>query len=168
MYYEEAEIAAWETATGNNRSILEIVKVAGNNRISDVSPATAGNFTISYNPASLSAYNSDVVVSSTISSGFSGFGLGKPSSNTGSSSCASFPTNIWIGANTGNWNDSPSNWSLGELPDYCHHVVIPSGKNITILNTEIAKGYTLTVDLNGTVTSQVGALVDIIAPSTTP
>ena len=166
LYYEEAEIAAWETATGNNRSILEIVKVAGDNKISDVTPANVSNYTISYNPATLGSFNSDVIVSSTISSGFSGFGIGKPASTTSSSSCLSFPTNTWIGGATGNWNDSVSDWSLGELPDYCHHVVIPAGKNVTVLNTEIAKGYTLTVDQSGTLTSEVGAIVDIIAPNT--
>jgi len=46
LYYEEAEIAAWETVTGNNRTAIEIVKVAGDNHISDVTPTNKDN----YNP----------------------------------------------------------------------------------------------------------------------
>ena len=75
LYYEEGEIAGWEAATGELRGVLDIVKVAGNNQISDVTPANAGSFDISYHDGTLGAFSTDVIVSATITSGFSGFGI---------------------------------------------------------------------------------------------
>lgn len=76
LYYEEAEVAGWEAATGNNRNNAEIIKVAGNNAISDVTPATAGSYTIANSAATVGAFNSDVTFTASFSTGFSGFGVG--------------------------------------------------------------------------------------------
>ena len=77
VYYEEAEVAAWEAATSNSRTNLEIIKVAGNNAIGDVSPANYGTFTIENVPATMANYNSDLTFTASFSTGFSGFGLGE-------------------------------------------------------------------------------------------
>ncbi len=76
LYYEEAEVQAWETFTGNNRNNAEVIKVAGNNRINDVTPANYGSFTIDNPAATLGAFNSDVTFTASFTNGFSGFGVG--------------------------------------------------------------------------------------------
>lgn len=78
LYYTEAEIAAWETATGQSRNDLKIIKVQNN----PISAVNAGNYT-GYNieviPATLGAFGGDVTLTATFSTGFSGFGAGNPS-----------------------------------------------------------------------------------------
>ncbi|MDG1333775.1 MAG: PKD domain-containing protein [Crocinitomicaceae bacterium] len=76
LYYEEAEVAAWEAATGNSRNNAEIVKVDGANQISDVTPATAASYTISSSASTIGAFGTDVTFTSSFSTGFSGFGVG--------------------------------------------------------------------------------------------
>ncbi len=76
MYYEEAEVAAWETSTGNSRTNLEVIKVAGNNAIGDVNPGNFGTFTIDNVLATMASYNSDLTFTASFTNGFSGFGLG--------------------------------------------------------------------------------------------
>lgn len=76
IYYEEAEVLAWETATSNSRNNLEIIKVAGNNAIGDVNPSNFGTFTIDNPPATMTNYNSDLAFTASFTNGFSGFGLG--------------------------------------------------------------------------------------------
>jgi len=161
LYYEEEEIAAWEAETSNSRSVMEIVKVAGNNHISDVTPANASTFMISYNPVTLSGYYDDVIVTSTISSGFSGFALGKPVTM---SNCENNLTNTWVGPAVGDWNASASNWSLGTIPDYCDIVVIPGNVEITIQSGAIGKAYTIDVSANAELNTVQGGLLDVVAP----
>lgn len=76
LYYEEAEVTQWESITGNSRSNLEIIKVAGNNRINDVTPANYASYTIDNPTASLGNFNGDVTLTASFSNGFSGFGAG--------------------------------------------------------------------------------------------
>lgn len=96
VYYEEAEVAGWETATGNSRNNAEIIKVSGNNAISDVTPANYGTFTIVNTPATVGAFNADVTFTASFSTGFSGFGVGiynpgniPPTANFSSSAASS-------------------------------------------------------------------------------
>jgi gliding motility-associated-like protein len=76
LYYKEAEVTAWETATGNSRNDLEIIKVLGNNRINDVTPGNYTGYTINNVAATLGTFNSDVTLTSSFTNGFSGFGAG--------------------------------------------------------------------------------------------
>ena len=76
LFYEEAEVAGWESATGNSRNNAEVIKVAGSNAIGDVTPANAGSFTIVNNVATIGSFNSDVTFTASFNSGFSGFGVG--------------------------------------------------------------------------------------------
>ena len=76
LYYKEVEVGAWEAATGNVRSNAEIVKVAGANQISDVTPATVSSFSISSASATIGTFGSDVTFTAPFSTGFSGFGVG--------------------------------------------------------------------------------------------
>lgn len=77
LYYTEAEIAAWETATGKPRSALEIVKVSGS-PISAVTSSNFNSYTIESAAATLGSFGPDVTLSASFSSGFSGFGIGAP------------------------------------------------------------------------------------------
>lgn len=79
LYYTEAEIAAWESATGKSRSELEIVKVSGA-PISTVDEGNSSSYTIDTVPATLGSYGSDVTLTASFTSGFSGFGIGEPGS----------------------------------------------------------------------------------------
>jgi PKD repeat protein len=77
LYYKENEVAAWETATGNSRNNIEMIKVNGNSSsISAVTPANFGTFTIVDTPVTLGAFGTDVTFTSTYTTGFSGFGMG--------------------------------------------------------------------------------------------
>ena len=77
LYYKENEVAAWETATGNTRNNIEMIKVNGNSSsISAVTPANFGSFTIADQPATLGTFGTDVTFTSTYTTGFSGFGMG--------------------------------------------------------------------------------------------
>ncbi|MBT8232399.1 MAG: hypothetical protein HKO66_04935 [Saprospiraceae bacterium] len=162
LYYEEAEILAWENTTGETRSVLDIVKVSGNNQISDVTPANAGSFDINYFNGTIGAFNSDVIISASIPSGFSGFGIGRPSGSGGGCTPG---TNTWVGPLVGDWHASPVNWSLGVLPDYCHDVVIPNGNDIDISAGQIGKANTLDVVDGAELTVDVNGELDVIAPN---
>jgi PKD repeat protein len=77
LYYKENEVAAWETATGNSRNNIEMIKVSGNtSSIAAVTPANFGTFTIADMPATIGAFGTDVTFTSTYTTGFSGFGMG--------------------------------------------------------------------------------------------
>lgn len=75
LYYEEAEVAAWENATGNSRNDAEIIKVS-NNRISDVTPANFASYSIGNAAATVGSFGSDVKFTASFNTGFSGFGVG--------------------------------------------------------------------------------------------
>jgi PKD repeat protein len=122
VYYEEAEVAAWETATGNSRNNAEIVKVDGANQISDVTPGTAGSYTISSAASTLGAFYSDVTFTSSFTTGFSGFGVGIYNAAAGIPPVANFsgtPTTICAGASVA-FTDLSTNgptgwdWSFGD------------------------------------------------------
>ncbi len=75
LYYTEAEIAGWEAATGQSRTSLNIVKVAGNT-IGAVTPATQGSFSYTAQPSPVTtAYAQGYYVEASFT-GFSGFGIG--------------------------------------------------------------------------------------------
>ena len=76
LYYKETEVAGWEAASGEIRSNAEIIKVAGANRINDVTPSNYGSYTIENMTSTVGTFNSDVTFTSSFFSGFSGFGIG--------------------------------------------------------------------------------------------
>ena len=117
LYYEEAEVAAWETFTGASRNNAEIIKVLGNNRINDVTPGNYGSYTIDNVAATLGSFGSDVTFTASFSNGFSGFGVGIYNVSSGVAPSAAFSSNtvtICEGA-TVNFTDqstgSPTGWS---------------------------------------------------------
>lgn len=67
LYYSQAEIIAWEIATGRSRTQLELVSVAGD-PIGAVNSANSGNFAIQIFPAQVSTFNtSNITVSAVLS-----------------------------------------------------------------------------------------------------
>jgi len=74
-----------------------------------------------------------------------------------------YTTNIWVGTAPANWYNDVSNWSLGVFPEYCHEVIIPANKHVTLQNGNIGKGYTLQVDQAATLEVKLNAVLDIIA-----
>jgi len=57
--------------------------------------------------------------------------------------------NTWVGPSSGDWSDSALNWSLMRFPTRCHHVVIPSGKSVSISENSGATCLTLDVVTGG-------------------
>ena len=80
LYYTEAEIAGWETATGQSRSGIKMVKVDGSNSIGAVTPANQGSFSYSINNTTAGTFGAtDITYETTFpTGGFSGFAVGKP------------------------------------------------------------------------------------------
>lgn len=166
LYYKESEIAGWESATGEVRDDIDIVKVSGDNQISDVTPANASSYTITYHDGTIATFGSDVIVSATVDNGFSGFGLSIPVDTGGGNDCnGMYPTNTWIGPTNGNWHSSAANWSLSEFPSTCHNVVIPSGNTVSISASMEGLGYTLDIVDGALLTVDPNGLLDIVAPN---
>ncbi len=79
LYYTEAEILGWETATSQSRNAALIVKT--NTNISTITPANYLNYTIEGNTATFAPYSNstsavDGIFSASFATGFSGFGVG--------------------------------------------------------------------------------------------
>ena len=62
----------------------------------------------------------------------------------------------------GNWFDQ-TNWSLNEIPDICHDVIIPAGSDVNIPNGTIAYCYTLIVELNANLAIPQGSEIFVVA-----
>ncbi|MCO6174776.1 choice-of-anchor J domain-containing protein [Flavobacterium sp. NRK F10] len=67
FYFTEAEVAAWETATGKLRSELKIIKVV-DNPISVVNGTNFENYTIEEIPVTIGSFGTNVVFSAAFSS----------------------------------------------------------------------------------------------------
>lgn len=76
LYYEEAEVMAWEDATGQSRANAKVIKVGGTKSISDVTPSNFSNFIINATDGTLGAYQTHVTFTAAFENGFSGFGIG--------------------------------------------------------------------------------------------
>ena len=152
LYFKESEIASWESLSNNVRDDVLIVKVDGDNAVSDVNPSNASNFTINSYSTVFSAFNEGHKITSTIDSGFSGFGLGIPYEN----SCV-IQQNIWQGPASASWFDDAQYWSLGIFPNLCHEVIIPAGNLIQVLNGQQAEAYLIWVYQGSELDVQPGA-----------
>jgi len=93
LYYKEAEIAAWEAATGNSRTQLEVIKVSGISA-SAITPANFGNYQIDHVPATLTSFNTDVIVSGTFANGIGNYAIGIYSAEP-TAPTAQFAANIY-------------------------------------------------------------------------
>lgn len=162
LYYEEAEVAGWEAATGNSRNNAEVIKVSGNNAISDVTPATAGSYTIANIAATLGAFNSDVTFTASFSTGFSGFGVGVY--NVGNNPpVANFTSTTACAGDNMNFSDASTNaptswsWDFGDgsgtstnqNPTYAYAAGGTYTVSLTATNAYGSDTYTQSVTVNG-------------------
>jgi len=75
LYYTQAEINAWQTATGQSISNAQVVKVAS--QISDVTPANpSGGGTVTIATPAVTSLGTNTVLTASFTNGFSGFGAG--------------------------------------------------------------------------------------------
>ncbi|MFZ9028623.1 MAG: PKD domain-containing protein [Crocinitomicaceae bacterium] len=162
VYYEEAEVAGWEAATGNSRNNAEIIKVAGNNAINDVTPANAGTFTIENSPATLGAFNSDVTFTSSFSTGFSGFGVGIYNAGNNPPVANFSTTDVCVGSVTtfaDASTNTPTSWSwdfgdgsgtsTAQNPSYTYATPGNYTVSLTATNAFGSDTYTQSVTVNG-------------------
>lgn len=158
LYYEEAEVATWETLTSNSRNNAEIIKVGGPNQINDVTPANATTFSISNAVATLGAFGSDVTFTASFSTGFSGFGVGIYNPNTGMLPSASFSASsnaICVGSaitfsdqssgspTSWNWNFGDGNASTSQNPTHTYST--PGLYPVTLIATNSSGSDTITI-----------------------
>ena len=76
-------------------------------------------------------------------------------------SCPSYVVkvdNTFEGSDT-NWFE-PSNWSLGQIPSSCHHVIIPSGK---VVNVDQPGAHCYTLQVEGSINTQAVTTLDVWA-----
>ena len=158
LYYEEAEVAGWEAATGNSRNNAEIVKVDGPNQISDVTPATYGSYTISNSSATVGAFSSDVTFTASFNTGFSGFGVGIYTPVGGPALTANFSANTTsiCEGGTVNFTDLSDNSPNGWTWDFGDGTATSSAQNPSHTYTT-AGTYTVTL----TATNVSGSDVEI-------
>lgn len=71
LYFTEAEVAAWETATGKNRSQLNIIKVQNNN-VSVVNASNYTSYVIEEKPATITSFGTNVVFEASFTTNMSG------------------------------------------------------------------------------------------------
>ncbi|MEZ4799158.1 MAG: PKD domain-containing protein [Flavobacteriales bacterium] len=77
LFYKEAEVAAWESATGNSRNNIQMIRVLGaNNGISEVTPANFGDYTIATSPVTIGDFNGDVTFTAEWNVMFGSFAMG--------------------------------------------------------------------------------------------
>ncbi|MEO8405459.1 MAG: T9SS type A sorting domain-containing protein, partial [Chitinophagaceae bacterium] len=79
LYYTQAEVNGWQTATTQTLTNAKLVKVSNGAYVPDVTPAAPHLADVSSVNATNAAFGSDYVISGDFSStGFSGFGVGIP------------------------------------------------------------------------------------------
>ena len=64
--------------------------------------------------------------------------------------------NTWIGPDVGTW-DTPGSWSKGIIPEGCDHVIIPSGKTVSVPSLIEAVCSTITVELGAVLYTNTNA-----------
>jgi hypothetical protein len=153
FYYTQAEVTAWEAATGKSRNDLYVIKVV-NNPISAVNALNFGTYTIESQPVTMSSFGTNVVFQATFSSPLSGgYALGPQTTIV---NCGDV-TSTWNGTT---WsNGTPYNKIVAVINgDYntatngsfsCCSLVVNAGRVVNIgANTNITVTGDITV--NGT------------------
>ncbi|WP_264559876.1 T9SS sorting signal type C domain-containing protein [Flavobacterium sp. N2270] len=150
LYFTEAEVAAWESATGKTRSQLNIIKVQNNN-ISVVNSSNYTSYVIEEKPVTITSFGTNVVFEASFTTRISGgYAVGpKTGINCGDIS------STWNGSSWSNGTPSKvtavtfaGNFSSSSDIEACS-VVVNTGVNVTFNsgNTLIVNG---AVTVNGT------------------
>lgn len=79
LYYTQAEVNGWQTASSQSVSAIRVVKVSNGFHVPDVTPSTPHLGDVMSVPATNTAFGTNYVIAGDFSStGFSGFGIGIP------------------------------------------------------------------------------------------
>ncbi|MDG1777058.1 MAG: T9SS type A sorting domain-containing protein [Crocinitomicaceae bacterium] len=76
LYYQENEVAGWESATGNSRNNAEVINVGGTSTINDVNALNANNYTISNSNSVVGSFHGDITFTGSFNTEISGLGVG--------------------------------------------------------------------------------------------
>ncbi|MEO1049799.1 MAG: T9SS type A sorting domain-containing protein [Bacteroidota bacterium] len=76
LYYTDAEISGWEAGTSNSRASLNIAKTSGS--FTNIDGGNPGTDDYLGTSAAVGTFGSDVTVTASFASGFSGFAVGDP------------------------------------------------------------------------------------------
>ena len=70
--------------------------------------------------------------------------------------------NEWVGPDGGYWHDSPSYWSLCQIPNSCNQVIIGPGNSVVIKDDLIANAFSLSVSGDATLELETGSQLNVI------
>uniref|UniRef100_UPI0040492F8F M43 family zinc metalloprotease n=1 Tax=Flavobacterium sp. TaxID=239 RepID=UPI0040492F8F len=102
FYYTEAEVLAWEAATGISRTELQVIKVIDNS-ISLVNDINFSSFNIEEIPVTIVAFGSDVIFQATFSSNLAGgYAIGPKSVINCGDVVSTWDGSIWSNGNPNN------------------------------------------------------------------
>jgi hypothetical protein len=129
FYYTAAEVAGWQTATGQTwaSSTMQVAKVSNGFFVPDVTSGAPHFADVALVTGTKGTLGSDYTIRGDFSStGFSGFGVGV--ANT---------TYTWTGASSTNWNTA-GNWSPASVPLATDNAIIPNLANKPLLSATSA------------------------------
>ncbi len=161
LYYTQAEVAGWQTATGRTwaGSAMQVAKVSNGFFIPDVTPAQPHTADVTLVTGTKTAFGSDYSIRGDFSNAsLSGFGAGVP----GASPCA---TNSWTGAVNNLWSN-PGNWSCNRVPLTGDVIAISSGTPHLDINFTVAGS--LTLSGTGSLTVDPGVTLNVTGISNVP
>lgn len=164
FYYTQAEVVAWEAATGKSRNDLYVIKVV-NNPITAVNQTNFTGYNIESQPVTISSFGTNIVFQATFNSSMSGgYALGPQTiincgdiitTWNGTAWSNGVPYNKIVGIINGNYN-TISNGSF-----VCCSLIVNSGKIVNIgANTHITVTGDITVTGNLNVLNN-GSLVQV-------
>lgn len=116
LFYKQAEIAGWQTATGRAWSSVKMLKTP--NAVSSYTAGQIPDNVVTSSGVIRGAYGSDSTVTAIFSNGFSGFAVGNPVFAT---------PGIYTFTGNGNWT-AASNWMNNTIPP----AILPAGSQIII------------------------------------
>jgi hypothetical protein len=155
LYYSNAEVAGWQTATGQTFSSAKMVKVGNGYFIPDVTPAAQHLTDVSYTTGSTGSYGTGSSIIGTFNSSSLSAGLAVGIAT---------PTTTWTGASSSAWALA-GNWNNG-IPDGSYAAIIPnvvtspsitanqSVRDLTVNNSaSIAVANTFSLQIGGDLTN---------------
>ncbi len=155
LYYTGLEVTGWQTATGQNISSSQVIKISNGFYIPDVTPAASHINDVIIATATAAVFGTGKTVTGTFNNtGFSGFGVGFPCSPLSG-------VLLWTGAVNTDWSN-PGNWCCGVVPVSTSDVQINGGltnypvigTNVTVKSLTLRPGATFNVASGFTLTIQ--------------
>ncbi len=161
LYYTEAEVAAWQTATGRNwqNSLLQVCSVSGGKFMPDVTPTQPLLSQVVLAPGTKTNVGGNYSISAEFTNaGPAGYGVGVP----GLAGCNLL---TWTGLINNLWSN-PGNWSCNQVPTPNDIILIPSGNPHLDINFTVAGK--LTLNTSATLTINTGVTLTVTGISNVP